>query len=119
MIIVRAFKVVYDKGNNPILLNQKIITKWKTDFDFGFDITKPANWKKFLASYIMPDTGKKLPHLSKFGDPIIYEVYIWGIPKWIKDAFPEEVVQKRLISLFPGYADNNIKLDIKIYGKIR
>jgi len=119
MIILRAFKVVYDRGENPILLNQKIITKWKTDYDFGFDITKPSEWKKYLANYTLPDTGKKLPHQSKYGDLIIYDAYMWGVPKWVKDAFDEKILNHKLISLFPGYDSEGNKLDIKVHGMIR
>jgi len=124
MIIVRSFKVVYDKGNNPVLIQQKIINKYQNDHDFGFNIANPVAWRTWLAAY-KTKSGKLLPHQSKYGDPIIYEVYIWGKPKNYAELFGEQFKLRNNINLFPGYdesqgfKDVSKKRDIKKYGRIR
>lgn len=123
-IIIRSFKVVYDKGNNPVLVQQKIINKYSAEHDFGFDISKPALWRKWLAEY-KTSTGKFLPHKSKYGDPIIYEVYNWGQSRRLVRDLGQEFFNIGNINLFPGYektdgvCDLQKKRDIKVYGRIR
>jgi hypothetical protein len=119
VLILRSFKVVFDKGNNPILLQQKIIKKWPTDTDLGFDISSPNQTKKFIENYVT-ENGKLLPHQSKYGDPIVYEMYFWGrVKPWMRDAFPDHVAEKNNINIFPGYDNEGEKLDVKRFGMIR
>jgi len=112
--------VVYDKGGNPILVHQRMVKKWPTETDLGFDIASPKAARKFLSEDFRFQNGKQLPHQSRNGDPLVYELYFWGqIKAYMKDAFPEEVKDRLNISLFPGYDKEFEKRDVKRFGHIR
>jgi len=118
MIILVSYKVVFDKCKNPILAQKKYVAKWPNDFDFGFDITNPVEFRKFLSNYRLKN-GKLLPHLSKCGDRIVYKAYTWGTPNWFKELFPEHLRHKRVFCLFPGMDEKGSTLNIIKYGHIR
>jgi len=117
MIVVKAFRILYDASKNPVLYNPKVVASWslKTVEGFDFDITSPKEWKTFLASY-KTKNGKLLPNSSPAGDDIVYHVYSWGmLPPNYEGVF----ASRRATSFFPGYDKEGNRRDIKIYGRIR
>lgn len=117
MIIVKAFRVLYDAQRNPVLYDAKIITKWKlkTVEEFNFDISSPKEWKNFLAHYETKN-GKLLPNQSPTGDDMVYLVYSWGmLPENYEGVFPT----RKSPAFFPGYEKDGSRRDVKIFGRIR
>jgi len=117
MIILRMFKILYDKKGTPVLYNPKIVAKWKLEEieKFDFDITKPIEWKKFLSNY-KTKNDKLLPSETPNGDDVVYMVFSWGrLPPSYTGVFP---VQTGTI-FFPGYDKAGNKRDVKLYGRIR
>lgn len=117
MIILRAWRVVQNRAGKPILVHASYISKWKNNHDFGFDIFDVKNWARFLQTYRV--NNKLLPSVSKDGDPIRYEVYVWGSSSWMREFM---VVGKHpfgFYSLFPSYDKNSQKRSLVKYGVIK
>lgn len=82
--------------------------RFPSDHDFGFDITRPANWQKFLENYKLD--GLLLPRKTVEGHYIVYQVY--DTSSKMKDG-------GRNRSLFPGYREDGTKLDVWKYGYLK
>jgi len=99
MIYIRFGIAVKDKGGNPHPVKMTKLTQFRNEYDFGFDIMKPENWRKFLAEYVDESTGKRLPRMSQYGDPVVYYVYLFGSSRWIRSSYSDN---RPFINLFPG-----------------
>lgn len=123
MIIIKSFKVLFDKKGNPHAVMPKIVKKIANNHTFDFDIYKPIEWKKFLSSY-RGESGKLLPRFSSAGDPVVYTVYTWGTPKWMKEGLSEKIrltqgSSLKVVHFFPGYDEAGNTRSIEIYGSIK
>lgn len=117
MIILRAYRVMVSPKGNMKLLGNHILKKWENDYDFGFNIFKPVNWLIFLKEY-KNKKGKLLSFHTSENEEIAYEVYVWGVPSWMKDYFFKTGVNDGYHCLFPGY-EKGRKMKIAIYGVLQ
>jgi hypothetical protein len=99
MLVCKSYKVLYDGCKNPVLSTPKIVTKWKNDYDFGFNIYEPKEWFKFLSQYKTKE-GKFLPRYTSCGDPVVYYIYAWGSSSQMRLMTG---IQKAIIEFFPGF----------------
>lgn len=118
MICLRAWRVAKNKAGKFLLVDMKFITSWKNSHDFGFDIFEAKHWFKFLSKYTTGN-GKLLPRFSKDGDPIAYEVYIWGSSTWMREYMVVGQHPFGKYSLFPAYHKDGSVRDIGKYGGLR
>ena len=111
VIVIRQARVVRGMKGKLYLTQGKLVTTFRNDHNFGFDITNPDNWKKFLQRYRNPKTGKYLPRYSKHGDPIAYYVYVFGVNTWLNDILSKgSGFHNNYYALFPRrtkYYDEN------------
>jgi len=124
VVILKAFKVLYDKAGKKYLIRSTFLKKWKNDefIEFGLDVHDPVAMRKFLANY-RDGKGKKFPNSTPAGDPLVYSLYNWGaFPQEIVDLFPPERTvgkKKNCINLFPGYDDNGVHRKLGESGRLR
>ena len=118
--MIRGFRVVEAPSGRKRLLTFKVFKKWTNEEveDFDHDIFDPKAWKKYLENFRTP-SGKKLPRYTADGEPIAYQVYFWGAPRWIKEHFNTQHESNSYASLFPGNDKNGEKLEIAEYGILR
>jgi hypothetical protein len=80
--------------------------------NFTFDVFKNEDWHRFLKTYRDED-GRLLPRTSEHGDPYVYEVYVWGVPRWLLPT-PHGGAYRRF---FPIDKDGN-KLPLPENGRL-
>ena len=117
MIILRRYRVMMSPTGKRRLVNPKIIAKWENEHDFGFVIFKKEEWLLFLQKHKNKE-GKPLTRVSPDKEEVAYEVYVWGVPLWMKDYFNKIGVNDGHINLFPGYKEGK-KKPIEIYGVLQ
>jgi len=111
MILIRVFKRY--KGKKIQAIDQRIIMKFPNDYDFGFDIYKPENWKRWLSNY-KDKKGNYLPREDKDGMKVVYNVYVFGISEWMEF----KPISGGYVSLFPGYDKYGTHLKIAQHGEL-
>ena len=113
MIILRVHVTTKLKTGKLFSYSKKVIHKWPNSEleNFDFDVFDPLAWKKYLRDeFILPSTNKKLPFLSKFNEMLVYEVYIFGVPKELHDkASFYSNNHSSFLNLFPGYPGESDK----------
>ena len=117
MIILRRYRVTVSPRGTKRLLHPKIVKKWPNEHDFGFDIFNKAKWLLFLQRY-RNEKGKLLPQVTDEGEDVAYEVYVWGVPTWMKEKLNSLGLNDGYTCLFPGY-DEDKKRNIEVAGVIR
>jgi hypothetical protein len=121
MIVLRGYRVLESPTGKKRLLFGKIFKKWPNNHDFGFNIFKMKNWMRFLSKDYRSDKNKLLLKKTKDGEPIAYEVYYWGVPKYAKQHFEHLPLKNNngYLCLFPGYDKEGKKRDIAVYGVLQ
>lgn len=117
MINLVCWRLVTNRANKAILVHPTTIAQWKNEHDFGFDIFESRNWSKFLATHRV--NGKLLPTASKDGDPLRYEVYIWGSATWMREYMVCGKHPFGYYSLYPAYDKDGKKLSTLKYGVVQ
>lgn len=121
-LMIRGFRVMVSPTGKKKLLSIKVFKKWTNEevanAIFDHDIFSAKEWKKFLHT-AKTDAGKYLPRFTEDGEPIAYQVYFWGAPNWIKEAYNKGGEQVGYISLFPGLDPQGEKRDIAEHGVLR
>lgn len=100
-IFIQHGRIVKGVTGKHYVTQMKLVTRFENDYYFGFDITNPDNWKKFLRKYRTPE-GKLLPRKTKEGDPIAYYVFMVGVPKFFREVFPGADKYTSYYCFFPG-----------------
>ena len=124
MIYLKAYAVLFSQ-NRKIKLKHIDLKRrffWPNNFFDEINIFEPEQWKWYLAEkYKMPN-GRKLPSKTIDGDPIVYEVYMWGTSKMAQEYFNKKTGpggSGGRIYLFPGYHKEGPRKSTAKYGWIR
>jgi hypothetical protein len=112
-------KLVKDvKGVNHIVKKKRLL-KLPKEYDFGFDIYEPNNWRVWLENY-KDKNGKLLPRKTVDGEQIVYDIRLYGVTVKIRG---ELGITGRIgyLNLFPGYSDFDKRIFKKteIHGRLR
>ena len=113
MIYLKVSRLLKRKDGHKVRYNNQIIMQWPNSMldEFHFNYLNPAEWKKYLRDEVRLPNGKKLPFVSEFGEEIVYDVYILGLPKELieKASFYTNGKRTRFLNLFPGYPGDEEK----------
>ena len=101
--MIFGYKVV-DKTR--IVIPPYVLEKWPNNHDFGFDISVPEIWYKYIK--------RKKYHLRKTKDelPFVFQVTRWGNGVEINGC-------KKTMSLFPGRNPDGTKRKMVVWGLIK
>lgn len=102
VICLKAYKKL-NAGDRYVPFDGKVLMKWPNDYDFGFNIFNPSNWKPYLERFEF-GSGERLPRRTKHRIPLVYHVYVFGRSKGMPIAKP----RSSIYSLYPGY-DKNLR----------
>lgn len=113
MFVVKAYKILVDKGGKTYPVDRKVIKRIKrTDMKGkGYDIGDVDFWGRQLAN-MKTESGKLIPLCDRYGQRFAYEVMIQGtLSEWMRPYFPEHINERRgSVCVFPAYDENNVRI---------
>ena len=118
MIYLKAYVVLFSQKGKIRLKHIDLKRKyfWPNELIEEWNIFKPENWRKYLIEIYRRPNGHKLPLTTYDGDPIFYEVYMFGTSRLAQEHFNMKTGPGGpggKIYLFPGYDKNMVRKKLK------